>query len=52
MKNLKKRVIELQDNSSKFLEKHDAERVEQRLADLTGIFEGYLESMRKKQPIK
>lgn len=44
-------MIELQDNSSKYLEKNDVDGLEQKLGNLVGIFEGYLDSLKKKKLI-
>lgn len=43
-----RKVVEIQDNSSKFLEKIDVEKMEKRIGELVGVFEGYLDGLRKK----
>ena len=43
------KVIEIIDNSSKYLEKPDVEKLDKKLEVLIGVFEGYLENMKKKK---
>ena len=42
-------VIEISDNCSKYLEKVDVEKLEKKLGVLIGVFEGYLENLKKKK---
>jgi len=45
------KVIEITDNCSKYLEKEDVEKIDQRIGALIGVFEGYLDNLKKKKQI-
>ena len=43
------KVIEITDNCSKYLEKDDVEKIDKKIGVLIGVFEGYLENLKKKK---